>query len=99
MFSNLKIGHKLAAAFGFLVLISAAVGGLAISELRAIEVSRNSLIAQTSALGSLREAKLYMARQENSFRGFVISQDPYYLERLASHRENYLKNLADAADF
>ncbi len=97
-FSNWKIGHKLAAAFGFMALITAIVGGVAVSELRSIDAGRLKLADQTASLGHLRNAKLFMARQENSFRGFVISRDPYYLERLASHRENYLKELAEVRE-
>jgi len=95
-FSNLKIGHKLAAAFGFLVLVTAIVGVFAVTELRDIESARASLDAETTGLSSLREAKFYMARQENSFRGYLVSGDPYYLEKLASHRDNFLKKLVDA---
>ncbi len=97
-FSHTKIGHKLAAAFGFMALITALVGGVGVGELRAIDASRTKLAAQTASLGHLRNAKLYMARQENSFRGFVISRDPYYLERLASHHDTYLKEMAGARE-
>ena len=95
--SNWKISRKLAAAFGAVVLTIAMVGAVAVVELGFIEKERGHLDKETSSLASLRVAKFYLARQENSFRGWVVSQNPYYLDRLAAHRENYRKSLNEAA--
>ncbi len=96
-FSNWKIVHKLTAAFGLIVTIMALVGAFAVSELRSIEATRANLDRETSGLAALREAKFYMSRQENSFRGWLVSHDGYYLERLASHRDKFVKSLDVAA--
>ena len=96
-FSNWKIVHKLTAAFGLLVAVMALVGAFATSELQSISAKGVQLDKETSSLAALREAKLSLARQENSFRGWVISRDGYYLQRLATHRDNFLKSL-DVAD-
>ncbi len=97
-FSNWKIGRKLAAAFGFLVLVTVVIGGLGVLELRTIEAARAQVSAETTALAGLREARFYMARQENSFRGYLISGDDYYLERLSAHHENFLGEMAKASE-
>ena len=35
-------------------------------------------------------AEFYVARQENAFRGYLLSQDPYYIERVDAHRAKFL---------
>jgi methyl-accepting chemotaxis protein len=95
-FSSWKIGRKLALGFGLLALITAAIGTLAIVNLQAIERDRIVIVDKTTSLASLREAQFYLVRQENSFRGFLVSGDDYYLERLAGHHDNFLKQVADA---
>ncbi|WP_428156707.1 methyl-accepting chemotaxis protein [Brevundimonas sp.] len=35
-------------------------------------------------------AEFYMTRQENAFRGYLLSKDPYYLERVDAHRAKFL---------
>ena len=97
-FSNWKISRKLAAGFGFLALVTALFGGFAVFELRNIETARQLLEAETASAGSLRQTRFFLARQENAFRGFLLSGDRYYMERLASHRENFEKNLAAAIE-
>jgi methyl-accepting chemotaxis protein len=94
--SNWKIGRKLAVAFAFLALITAAVGALAIVNLQTIERNREAIVQNTSALAGLRQAQFYLARKENSFRGFLLTGDTYYLERLASHHDNFLEQLSGA---
>ncbi|MDP3406377.1 MAG: methyl-accepting chemotaxis protein [Brevundimonas sp.] len=96
--SNWKIGRKLAVAFGFLALVTALIGGVGVYELRIIETARAELETQTSAAGSLRQARFFMARQENAFRGLLLTGDRYYLERLGSHRENFQNSLTEASE-
>ncbi|QYF88212.1 CHASE3 domain-containing protein [Brevundimonas sp. PAMC22021] len=43
-------------------------------------------------------AELRLAKQENSIRGFLLSQDPYYLERLDGHRAEFKKALAEVRE-
>ncbi|MDO9338285.1 MAG: methyl-accepting chemotaxis protein [Caulobacter sp.] len=94
--SNWKISRKLTAGFSLVVLIIAIVGILSIVQLRTIEKHRLGLDHDTKVLVELREAKFVLTRQENSFRGWVITQDPYYIERAEKHRGTFLEHL-DAA--
>ncbi|AQR62558.1 chemotaxis protein [Brevundimonas sp. LM2] len=95
-FANWKIGHKLAAAFGTLVVVTACIDAFIMVELRQIESARSSLDNVQAGVSALRDAKFYLARQENSFRGYLVTGDPYYLERLDSHRVNFEKEMAEA---
>ncbi|MCV0416437.1 MAG: CHASE3 domain-containing protein [Brevundimonas sp.] len=42
-------------------------------------------------------AEFYMARQENSFRGYLVTGDGYYLERIEAHRANFRAKLEELA--
>ena len=92
-FSNWKISRKLSAGFGLVVLIIAIVGAVGVVELQMVERHRITLEQATDRLAELREAKFALARQENSFRGWVISQDPYYVGRAEKHRGTFLDRL------
>src|SRR6185295_15580754 len=48
-------------------------------------------------IAALEQAKFYLARQENSYRGFLLSQDPYYVGRIEKHRGNFKKRIAAGA--
>ena len=39
-----------------------------------------------------------MARQENAYRGYLLSQDPFYLERLDAHRADFKSGLGELRD-
>jgi methyl-accepting chemotaxis protein len=96
--SNWKISRKLAAGFGLVVLIIAVVGAVGVFELQMVEKHRVALAKDTELLAEIREAKFSLARQENSFRGWVISQDPYYIGRAEKHRGTFLERLNKVAE-
>ena len=50
-------------------------------------------------MSSCEEAKFFLARQENSYRGFLLSQNPYYIERIDKHRSNFKARLGTAQSF
>jgi methyl-accepting chemotaxis protein len=93
--SNWKIGRKLAAAFGVVVTLMVIVGALAVMEFREIDARQEEARAASAAYGTTASAQFYLTRQENSFRGYTISGEPYYRERLDAHRGNYQKAIAE----
>ncbi len=93
--SNWKIGRKLAAAFAVVVALMVTVGGLAVAEFRTIHSRQEDARVSSGAYDTAAQARFYLARQENSFRGYTLTGEPYYRERLDAHRGNFEKSLAE----
>ena len=96
--SNLPISRKLAIAFGSVLLTIAAMGALIFTNLLALERASNNRADANQNVRDLAAAELRLGRQENSFRGYLLTRDPYYLERLTAHGENFDKAIADLRD-
>ncbi|MBT9473785.1 MAG: CHASE3 domain-containing protein [Phenylobacterium sp.] len=74
----------------------AGMGGAMLVNLRALDEARVEIKESSETLVTLNEAKFYLTRQENSYRGYLLSKNDYYLERVDKHRANFKKRL-DAA--
>ena len=91
--SNVPIGKKLILAFASILLAISAMGGVVYMNLQEVKTSdalrsmANTMMRETSA------AEFSLARQENSFRGYLVSSDPYYLDRTNSHRAAFKEKL------
>ncbi|MDP2214189.1 methyl-accepting chemotaxis protein [Phenylobacterium sp.] len=94
-FNDWKISRKLAAGFALMVLVICATGAITFYNLGQLTNAREDLAKSKLALDSVSRAEFFLARQENSFRGFLISLDPYYIERAESHRANFKKVMAE----
>jgi methyl-accepting chemotaxis protein len=95
---NLRISRKLTVGFTTVVLAMAGMGGSAFYTLTGLERARAEAAQANAVTARLEEAKFFLARQENSYRGFLLSANPYYLERIAKHRGNFKKRLDAAAE-
>ena len=94
-FSNLPIGRKLAVSFGAVLIAIAAMGGVVFLNLQALAKAGE---ARSVANADVREAAataFKLARQEGSYRGFLITGDRYYLQRVDSHRADFKAALND----
>ncbi len=89
--TDLKFAHKLGVTFGALVLVIAATGVVSTLAVQKADASRKAAVKETAIVSATDAAKFYLARQENSFRGFLLSGDAYYLGRIDKHRANFLK--------
>jgi methyl-accepting chemotaxis protein len=89
LLTNLPIGRKLALAFATVLLAIAAMGAIVFLNLRALDAAGTARSEANRDVRTLATIELKLARQENSFRGFLISGDPYYLERLEAHRTDF----------
>ena len=93
--NNLPVSRKLFAAFAAVFVAIASMGamiGYSLWQLEIVDKQRseeNAINRQTSTV------EFYLAKQENALRGFLLSTDNYYLERLDSHRANFKKALAE----
>ena len=96
LFNNLKISRKLAIGFTAVTLTMAGMGCAMLVNLRALDEARLEIKEGRETLTALSEAKFYLTRQENSYRGYLLSKNDYYLERVDKHRANFKQRL-DAA--
>ena len=90
-----KISRKLTAGFALMVLVIVAIGAVTFYNMGQLTQAREKMNESKLALESTTRAEFFMARQENSFRGFLISLDPYYIERAGSHRANFKKTMEE----
>ena len=93
-FGDLKIPHKLMAVFAVMLATIMLMGGA----LYANKLSLEASVARTGrAYEMLRQADtaaFRLTRQENSLRGFLLSGDTYYVERLEDgHKPKFLAAL------
>jgi methyl-accepting chemotaxis protein len=96
--TNLPISRKLAVAFGAVLVTIAAMGALIFYNLLALERAADHRSKVNEDVRHLATAELRLTRQENSFRGYLLSRDPYYIERLTAHGENFDQAIADLRD-
>lgn len=89
IFDNLRISRKLAVSFAAIALTIVAMGAVSVANLRALDKARQQIENGQQSVMALSDAKFYLARQENSFRGYLLSTDPYYIERANKHRANF----------
>lgn len=90
---NIKMSRKFALSYLAVGAIILAMNGAALLNLSNIERSQvlqeESRAAATSALS----ARLALARVENSYRGYLLSGDNYYLERIDKHQGTLASHL------
>jgi methyl-accepting chemotaxis protein len=91
--NNIKIGQKLALAFAAVVLVIAAMGTAVFLNVLDIENARQEYSDASQNIRTTQEAQFYLARQENSYRGYLVSGDPYYIQRVDAHRETFKQKL------
>jgi len=95
-FDNLKISRKLTLGFAAVAVTIAGMGGAMLLNLRSLDATRLEIRQSRDTLITLDEAKFYLTRQENSYRGYLLSLNPFYVERIDKHRANFKKRLAAA---
>ncbi|MGV3577938.1 methyl-accepting chemotaxis protein [Brevundimonas sp.] len=88
-FTNLPIGKKLTIAFAAVLLAIGAMGATIFVNLQALTKAGEARSAANAVVRKTATIEFKMARQENSYRGFLVSGDRYYLERLDSHRADF----------
>ncbi|HYE43353.1 MAG TPA: HAMP domain-containing protein, partial [Caulobacteraceae bacterium] len=99
--SNLKISRKLMLAFAAVFLAIGAMGGTLLWSMQSLGKAGDARSVANRVVRNTAAAEFSLARQENSFRGYVISVDPYYIERANKHRATFkgvLKDLRADAD-
>ncbi|WP_334164836.1 HAMP domain-containing protein, partial [Phenylobacterium sp.] len=93
----MRISRKLTVGFAAVVLTLVAMGGWTFYTLNTLGAARAQTAKANEVIAVLEQAKFYLARQENSYRGYLLSRDMYYMERVDKHRGNFRKRLEAGA--
>ena len=92
-FNNLAISRKLGLAFAAVVTTIIVMSAVIFWNLVRLERAIEAEAGANQAVDVITGAEFRLARQENSYRGFLLTNNPYYLERLNSHRAAFDERL------
>lgn len=81
-FRNLKAPLKMTMAFSVVLAAIVAVGAVLFLNLMALERADADMARTNRALHAVEDARFALARQENSLRGFLLSNDDFYVDRI-----------------
>ncbi len=90
---DLTVGRKLFAAFAMVLAAIAVMGAAVFINLSALQRAGETRSVENRIDREASAAEFYLARQENSLRGYLVTADRYYLERLDAHRANFKSQL------
>ncbi|MFN3521617.1 MAG: ATP-binding protein [Phenylobacterium sp.] len=95
-FQNLKAPLKISVGLGAVLASILGVGAVLFVNFSALERADAEMTRSTRALHALEDARFALARQENSLRGYLISKDAYYLDRITHlHRPTFFARVAE----
>ena len=94
-FTNLKISRKLALAFFAVVATIVAMSAAIYWNLAATRVAQDERVVANEMLAAVRGAEYRLSRQENSYRGFLLTNDDFYIGLLEKHRGLFDQHLDD----
>ena len=83
--NNLKIAHKLTAAFALVVATIVALGAVVFWQLTSVERASQNVARGEAVLQKLMQIQRSVDQQESNTRAYVSVQNPHYLERIEVH--------------
>ena len=92
---DLSVGKKIGVAFSIVTLMAVCMGGIltwTVSDIANRAHFKDEQIAVSEAAVT---ARFTLARQENSLRGFMITRDPYFAQRVKEHYQSFEKALGE----
>ena len=95
---NLSVSKKLGLGFAGVLTVISVSSGVTIANVAALEQTRADSQNSSAAQAALTEARFRLTRQENSLRGWILSRDKFYLERVDSHRGKFKKAIGEARE-
>ena len=93
LLNDMKIARKVVIAFAGVLVAIAVMGTIVFVNINTMELARRDSVRTSAAVAAAQSAKFYLARQELSYRGYLLSGEKYYADRLVTHRENFNKQL------
>ncbi|WP_367118000.1 methyl-accepting chemotaxis protein [Brevundimonas sp.] len=98
--NNMPVGRKLFLAFACVLTAIAVMGVFTFLQLVALDKAGAERSVANQMVRSAAAAEFYLARQENSFRGYLLTGDEYYVQRATAHRQSFknaVKELEESA--
>jgi methyl-accepting chemotaxis protein len=89
-FNNLRISRKLALAFFAIVAAIVAMSLAIFWNLAGVDRAQRAFALGAKIQEAVLAAEDRLARIENSYRGFLLSNDDFYLTRIEAHQDNFL---------
>lgn len=89
LITNLRISRKLALGFFAVVATILAMSATIYWNLVSSRVAQEERALVNQVMERVQNAITLNARQENSYRGFLLTNDPFYFSRLEEHRDNF----------
>ncbi len=86
---NLSVSRKLFLAFAVVLGAIGVMGAVIIVNILTSEHAGAARSAENQINRTAAVAEVALIEQENAYRGFLLSQDPYYIERLDRHRAKF----------
>ncbi len=94
-FNNLGISRKLGLAFAAVVATIVVMSVVIFWNIAQVEKATHAEAEANLAVDIISRAEFRLARQENSYRGFLLTNDAYYIERQESHRASFDRHLGE----
>jgi len=92
---NMPVGRKLFSAFALVLVAIAVMGAVVVANLLALQSAGEDRSIENAMTRATARAEFYLAKQENAYRGYLLSGDPYYTERLDAHRAKFIAALEE----
>jgi methyl-accepting chemotaxis protein len=93
--NDMPVGRKLFAAFALVLTAIAVMGAVVMTNLFSLTSAGDTRSAENAFNRATSRAEFYLAKQENAYRGYLLSEDPYYAERLDGHRAKFTAALEE----
>lgn len=95
-FRDLKAPMKMTVAFSVVLAAIAAAGAILYLNLAALERADANMARTNQVLRATEGARFALARQENSLRGYLLSGETFYIDRIMGlHRPLMLSNIEE----
>lgn len=88
--------RQLMMAWAATLAVLTLMGALVLANLFALQAANAAVAREERLNAALADAEFRMARQENSYRGYLLSGEAYYVRRLESHSEAFKTAMAAA---
>ena len=95
LLDNLPVGRKLTLAFASVLLAIMVMGVVVFLQLVSLDKTDADRSVANRMIREAAAAEFYVSRQEGSFRGYLLSGDEYYIERVGAHRDSFKAQVAE----
>ncbi|WP_193227733.1 methyl-accepting chemotaxis protein [Aureimonas psammosilenae] len=96
LLNRLSLARKIGLSFVLLLAVVLAMGGAIYANALSVNRESESGIAHAEMQLVAADLRFSMTRQENSLRGYLLTRDTYYSERVLKHNKTFLGFLDEA---